>query len=107
MTTKKNKTKNTNETHEHNHPQPITYFKVAMALVALTALEVVVFYFEWLGYLIIPVMAILSIGKFAIVVMYYMHLKFDEKLLTYVFMAGLILAIVVIFWLMALFGWFN
>ena len=52
-------------------------------------------------------MAILSIGKFAIVVMYYMHLKFDEKLLTYVFMAGLILAVVVIMWLMALFGWFN
>jgi cytochrome c oxidase subunit 4 len=106
VSNKKNKTKNSGS-HDHNHPEPITYFKVAMALVALTALEVVVFYFEWLGYAIIPVMAILSIGKFAIVVMYYMHLKFDEKLLTYVFMAGLILAVVVIIWLMALFGWFN
>jgi cytochrome c oxidase subunit 4 len=106
VSNKKNKTKNSGS-HDHNHPEPITYFKVAMALVALTALEVVVFYFEWLGYAIIPVMAILSIGKFAIVVMYYMHLKFDEKLLTYVFMAGLILAVVVIMWLMALFGWFN
>tara|TARA_B100000029_G_scaffold275073_1_gene269847 strand:+ start:1855 stop:2178 length:324 start_codon:yes stop_codon:yes gene_type:complete len=106
VSNKKNKTKKSGS-HEHNHPEPITYFKVAMALVALTALEVVVFYFEWLGYAIIPVMAILSIGKFGIVVMYYMHLKFDEKLLTYVFMAGLILAVVVIMWLMALFGWFN
>ena len=106
VSNKKNKTKNSGS-HDHNHPEPITYFKVAMALVALTALEVVVFYFEWLGYAIIPVMAILSVGKFAIVVMYYMHLKFDEKLLTYVFMAGLILAVVVIMWLMALFGWFN
>ncbi|MBO99206.1 MAG: cytochrome C oxidase subunit IV [Chloroflexi bacterium] len=106
VSNKKNKTKNSGS-HDHNHPEPITYFKVAMALVALTALEVVVFYFEWLGYAIIPVMAILSIGKFGIVVMYYMHLKFDEKLLTYVFMAGLILAVVVIMWLMALFGWFN
>ena len=106
VSNKKNKTKNSGS-HDHNHPEPITYFKVAMALVALTALEVVVFYFEWLEYAIIPVMAILSIGKFGIVVMYYMHLKFDEKLLTYVFMAGLILAVVVIMWLMALFGWFN
>ena len=106
VSNKKNKTKNSGS-HDHNHPEPITYFKVAMALVALTALEVVVFYFEWLGYAIIPVMAILSIGKFGIVVMYYMHLKFDEKLLTYVFMAGLILAVVVIMCIMALFGWFN
>ena len=106
VSNQKNKTKKS-DSHEHNHPEPITYFKVAMALVALTALEVVVFYFEWLVYAIIPVMAILSVGKFAIVVMYYMHLKFDEKLLTYVFMAGLILAVVVIMWLMALFGWFN
>ena len=106
VSNQKNKTKKS-DSHEHNHPEPITYFKVAMALVALTALEVFVFYFEWLGYAIIPVMAILSVGKFAIVVMYYMHLKFDEKLLTYVFMAGLILAVVVIMWLMALFGWFN
>ena len=90
----------------HSHPEPMTYFKVAMALVLLTALEVLVFYFAWLGYGIIPVLAVLSIGKFAIVVMYYMHLKFDSKLFTYVFMAGLILAVVVILWLMALFGWF-
>ena len=68
--------------------------------------EVLVFYFDWLGYAIIPVLAFLSIGKFAIVVMYYMHLKFDSKLFTYVFLAGLILAAVVILWLMALFGWF-
>ena len=106
VSNQKNKTKKS-DSHEHNHPEPITYFKVAMALVILTALEVVVFYFEWLGYAIIPVMAVLSIAKFGIVVMYYMHLKFDEKLLTYVFMAGLILAVVVIMWLMALFGWFN
>ena len=89
-----------------SQPEPMTYFKVAMALVFLTALEILVFYFDWLGYGIIPVLAVLSIGKFAIVVMYYMHLKFDSKLFTYVFMAGLILAVVVILWLMALFGWF-
>ena len=106
VTNQKNKINKSDE-HEHNHPNVITYFKVAMALITLTALEVVVFYFDWLGYGIIPVMAVLSIAKFAIVVMYYMHLKFDSKLFTYLFMAGLILAMVVILWLMALFGWFN
>ncbi len=45
----------------HSHPEPMTYFKVAMALVALTALEILVFYFNWLGYGIIPVLALLSL----------------------------------------------
>ena len=102
VSNKKNKTKNSGS-HDHNHPEPITYFKVAMALVALTALEVVVFYFEWLGYAIIPVMAILSIGKFAIVVMYYMHLKFDSRLFSGFFFGGLLLATLVITALVILF----
>ena len=83
----KNQPNHTDES--HSHPEPMTYFKVALALVALTALEVLVFYFDWLGYGIIPVLAFLSIAKFAIVIMYYMHLKFDAKLFTYIFMIEL------------------
>jgi cytochrome c oxidase subunit 4 len=35
---------------------------------------------------------VLSAGKFILVVMFFMHLKFDSKVFTAVFMAGLILA---------------
>ena len=89
------------------HPTPLTYFKVAMILVALTALEVVVFYFDWLGYGIFPVLAILSISKFVLVGMFYMHLRFDHKLFSTLFVTGLVLATSVVFALMGLFGWFD
>ena len=46
------------------HPTPATYFKVAMILSALTAVEVAIFYITPLSYGIIPILATLSIGKF-------------------------------------------
>ncbi len=88
------------------HPTPATYFKVAMALAILTAVEVGIFYVTQIGYAIIPVLAILSIGKFALVVMYYMHLKFDSKIFSGMFFFGMFVATGVIFALMALFSWF-
>lgn len=91
---------------EHNHPNASKYFKIAIILCALTALEFVVFYLEFLSYGIIPVLAILSIGKFALVAMYYMHLKFDSKLFSVLFLTGLILASSVTIALMVLLDWF-
>ncbi len=88
------------------HPTPATYFKVAMALSILTAIEVAIFYVTQLGYAIIPILAVLSIGKFALVVMYYMHLKFDSKIFSGMFFFGMFVATGVIFALMALFSWF-
>jgi len=90
-----------------DHPSALTYFKVAIVLCLLTVLEVVVFLFEWLSYGIIPVLAILSVAKFYLVIMFYMHLKFDHKLFSTLFLTGLFLAIGVIFALMALFRWFH
>ena len=95
------------ETAAHtDHPTPATYFKVAMVLSVLTAIEVAIFYVTPLSYGIIPILAVLSIGKFALVVMYYMHLKFDSKIFTGMFFFGMMVATGVIFALMALFGWF-
>ena len=88
------------------HPTPATYFKVAMALSILTAIEVAIFYVTQLSYGIIPILAVLSIGKFALVVMYYMHLKFDSKIFTGMFFFGMMVATGVVFALMGLFGWF-
>ncbi len=85
------------------HPTPSTYVKVALALTSITAVEVGIFYLEWLSYSIIPILVILSGAKFAIVVMFYMHLKFDSRLFTGMFFAGFIIASGVIITLMALF----
>jgi len=88
------------------HPTPMTYFKVAMTLVVITAIEVVVFFFESLSYGIIPILAILSLVKFALVAMFYMHLKYDHRIFSTMFVAGFILAFLVIFALLGLFQWF-
>ena len=91
---------------EHNHPNASKSFTIAIILCALTALEFVVFYLEFLSYGIIPVLTLLSIGKFALVAMYYMHLKFDSKLFSVLFLTGLILASSVTIALMVLLDWF-
>ena len=49
------------------------------------------------------ILAILSSGKFALVVMVYMHLKYETKLFTILFLSGLLLATAVVFALMILF----
>ena len=88
------------------HPSALTYFKVAMILAAITTVEVVVFYATWLGHGIIPVLAILSIAKFAMVAMFFMHLKYDAPLFSALFVGGLALAGAVMFSLLGLFKFF-
>ena len=88
------------------HPSPLTYFKVAMILPAITTVEVAVFYVTWLGHGIIPVLAILSIAKFAMVAMFFMHLKYDAPLFSALFLGGLALAGAVMFSLLGLFKFF-
>ncbi len=96
----------TGHTVHTGHPTPATYFKIAMILAALTAIEVAVFYITPLSYAIIPVLAVLSIGKFVLVLLYYMHLKFDSRMFSGLFFFGMFVATGIVFALMALFSWF-
>jgi len=86
------------------HPTAGQYFRIAVILCVITAIEVGIFYLEFLGHWMIPILFVLSTGKFALVAMYYMHLKFDHKLFTYMFVAGFVLAAFVIGFLLILFG---
>ncbi len=70
------------------------YIKVALLLAALTAAEVLI-YFAPPGPLEVPLLLILMVVKFEIVVAYFMHLRFDNKLFTWMFVGGLVLAIAV------------
>jgi caa(3)-type oxidase subunit IV len=88
------------------HPTPGTYFAVAMALSAITAVEVAVFYVTWLGHGIIPVLVVLSTAKFALVAMFYMHLKYEARLFSGLFVGGLLLAVIVVIALLSLFRFF-
>ena len=90
-----------------DHPTPGTYFKVAMTLSIITAVEVGVFYLEFVGWGIIPILVLLSGAKFILVCMYYMHLKFDDRIFSTMFVAGLVTASGVILALMAMFRFFG
>lgn len=88
------------------HPTAFTYFKVAMILVAITTAEVGVFYIEGLGHGIIPILVLLSGAKFALVAMFYMHLRFDARLFSGLFVGGILLAFSVGIALLGLFKFF-
>ena len=70
-----------------------TYLKVAAILAVITALEFGVIYIRQLTPILVPLLLVLSVGKFALVVMYFMHLRYDTKPLTLLFVAPLLLAI--------------
>ena len=88
---------------ERAHPTPLTYLKIATALVAITAVEVGIFYVEALKGALIPIFLVLPAVKFALVAMFYMHLKFDSRLFSGLFVGGLLLATLVIVALLGLF----
>jgi cytochrome c oxidase subunit IV len=81
--------------HEAEHPREALYVKVAAALFVLTGMEVYSSYAEWLGSAFIPILVGLMTVKFLLVVLFFMHLKFDAKIFGRLFWAGLITALVV------------
>ena len=89
---------------QHVHPTVWTYVKVALALAALTVFEVALYYLEPVfGAIVPPLLLILSAAKFALVVAFYMHLRYDGRLLTSLFTGPLLIAAVITLTLMALF----
>lgn len=92
---------------EHPHPGPATYILIAVVLTAITIAEVGAIwptlpFAAILGGLVVPFLLVLSAAKFSLVVMFYMHLKFDSRVFTGFFVAGLLIAISVIIALLAL-----
>lgn len=77
---------------EGGHASVGFYWMIGGILAVLTAMEVGAYYME-LGSFEVPLLLGLSVAKFAIVVMFFMHLKFDSKIFTLVFVAGLVLAV--------------
>ena len=88
---------------ERAHPTPAKYVAIALILAAVTIVEVAIVYMDFLGDFVGPVLVILSAAKFALVVMFFMHLRFDSRLFSTMFVTGLLLATGVLITLLALF----
>jgi cytochrome c oxidase subunit 4 len=93
----------------HEHPTWSTYWKVAVVLTLITAVEVWIYYIPSFvaSRAFVPALLIMSAVKFATVVLFYMHLRYDHKLFRALFTAPLVIAIVTIIGLLFLFGFFS
>ena len=72
------------------HPGSREYVRIFFILAAITGIEVAIYYVreEMAGWFL-PVLFALMISKFAIVVLWYMHLKFDDRRFSRFFLMGL------------------
>lgn len=94
----------------HDHPGAGTYLRIGLVLFVLTALEVGAYELSHRGGaaqmvlkpVIVPVLLALSAFKFALVGMYYMHLKQDSRLFTLLFVFSLMLAAIIVLLLIIL-----
>ncbi|MBI4236591.1 MAG: cytochrome C oxidase subunit IV family protein [Chloroflexi bacterium] len=88
---------------ERAHPGPTTYVAVAAVLAIVTMMEVWAYYQQALRGILVPVLLVLSATKFGLVVLFFMHLKFDSRLFSVMFFGGLALAGAVLIALISLF----
>ncbi len=77
-----------------HHPTQKAYWLIALILGVVTALEVAVAYIDALRPVLAPLLIALGAIKFAIVVAFFMHLKFDRPLFRSLFLIGVIGAII-------------
>jgi cytochrome c oxidase subunit 4 len=71
------------------HPSPKEYVRIAVILAVVTAAEVAVYYLELSRGLLIPLLFGFSAIKFTLVVLWFMHLRFDSRTYARFFLLGL------------------
>ncbi len=74
------------------HRKYFTFFNVAMALILITAVEIVIIHLPLHTLLIFAALAVLSLVKFLAVIWWFMHLRWDRALCTVLFVIGLLIA---------------
>ena len=80
---------------EHELPRDLYYVRIAIALAVVTGIEVAISYLGMPTPIEITLLLVLMAIKFVVVAANFMHLKFDDKLLTRIFYAGLFTAVAV------------
>ena len=88
----------------HDHASIGTYLKVAGILCAVTLIEYLCIYIRALTPILTPLLLVLSAGKFALVVLFFMHLRYDSRTRTLLFVGPLVIAVALIVALMTLSG---
>jgi cytochrome c oxidase subunit 4 len=89
---------------DRGHATVGTYVKIAVILTLVTAMEFAAIYIRQLSPILIPLLLVLSIAKFALVVLFFMHLRYEPRALSVVFVGALVIATVLALALLTLYG---
>ena len=96
----------THSTTDPGHASVATYVKVAVILTLVTAMEFSAIYIRQLTPILIPLLVVMSAAKFALVVLFFMHLRYDSRALSFIFAGALTIAVVIALVLATLTGRF-
>ena len=75
------------------HADTRTYLFVAGILTVITALEFAVLYIRALTPILVPLLLVMSAAKFVLVVLFFMHLRYDTRALWMLFTGALVVAL--------------
>jgi cytochrome c oxidase subunit IV len=89
------------------HPGPRQYVIVAVVLAVATMLEVGLYYLDLPHGLLAALLLFFAAMKFSLVVLWFMHLRFDSRIFRRLFVTGLILAMTVYLIVLTIFGALN
>lgn len=79
------------EQDHHGHLTPANYWRIALFLAIVTAVEVAITYIPGFdGALLVISLLVLGIVKFLTVVAYFMHLKYEPFTMNFMFYFGLL-----------------
>ncbi len=87
--------------HDDSHPGALEYVQIGVILAIITAVEVAIYYLDLDFTLLVTLLLMLSVVKFGMVVLWFMHLKFDASLFMVLFTGGLALTFAVFIVLIA------
>lgn len=94
----------TQEEHHDRHPAPRQYVIIGAILAVLTAAEVGAFLLDMTPWAATVILLVLSLTKFALVVGWFMHLRFDDKRFLAIFVFPFFAVISIVLVLLASFG---
>lgn len=80
--------------HGH-HPSPRKYVFIGVVLAIVTAIEVAFSYMNMSDTILVTSLLIMALVKFVMVASWFMHLKFDSRIFKYLFVTGIITALLV------------
>jgi cytochrome c oxidase subunit 4 len=80
------------DSHAEKHPGPLEYAQIGAILAVITGIEVAIYYMGLSHTLLVVALLVFSATKFTLVVLWFMHLKFDNPLFSTMFVMGFLLA---------------